>query len=152
MSMHATCIIFECLHKVHAYESSLLNLTHVYITCMTLYSFVLKMGQRILWTAVPVFVSFLSFLTYVAIGNELTAAKAFTSIALFNLLRFPLNVFPMMISLITESAVALSRIRVSSTIYLFIVLNCFIVALFIVLIFCRILLIDPKLLNFRILH
>lgn len=42
---------------------------------------------QLLWTCAPILVSFISFLTYVMLGNELTVATAFTSIALFNMVR-----------------------------------------------------------------
>ena len=42
----------------------------------------------------PIAVSLTSFAVYVLMGHELTAATAFTSIALFNVLRFPLAMFP----------------------------------------------------------
>jgi ATP-binding cassette subfamily C (CFTR/MRP) protein 1 len=40
--------------------------------------------------SVPVLVSLATFGCYVLLGNELTAAKAFTAITLFAILRFPL--------------------------------------------------------------
>jgi hypothetical protein len=49
---------------------------------------------RFTWNVVPIAVSLTSFAVYVLMGNELTAATAFTSIALFNVLRFPLAMFP----------------------------------------------------------
>lgn len=67
--------------------------------------------QKILWNGIPVLVSFMTFLVYVAVGNELTAAKAFTAIALFQNLRFPLGAFPNVVSLVTEANVACKRIQ-----------------------------------------
>lgn len=46
----------------------------------------------------PVLVCVVSLTAYVLLGNTLTAAVAFPAITLFNLLRFPLNVFPNMVS------------------------------------------------------
>ncbi|CAG8498013.1 5031_t:CDS:10 [Dentiscutata erythropus] len=49
----------------------------------------------ILWTASPILVTILSFFFFTKVqGNELTAAIAFTSIAIFNELRFALNILP----------------------------------------------------------
>ncbi|CAG8845518.1 20543_t:CDS:2, partial [Racocetra persica] len=49
----------------------------------------------LLWSASPILVTILSFFFYTKIqGNELTAAVAFTSIVVFNELRFALNVLP----------------------------------------------------------
>ena len=51
-----------------------------------------------LLNVVPVLVSVVAFSVYAWLGNELTPAKAFSSIALFNVLRFPLYTFPQLIS------------------------------------------------------
>lgn len=42
-------------------------------------------------------VSVVTFATYILLGNTLTASKAFVSLALFNILRFPLTALPMTI-------------------------------------------------------
>ena len=42
----------------------------------------------------PVLVSLAAFGTYTALGHRLTAAVAFPALALFNLLRFPIIMFP----------------------------------------------------------
>jgi ATP-binding cassette subfamily C (CFTR/MRP) protein 1 len=63
------------------------------------------------WGATPFFVSFLSFGLYSMISNEpLTSTKVFVSLALFNLLQFPLNVFPSVISSIIDASVSFSRL------------------------------------------
>jgi len=67
--------------------------------------------SRVMWTIVPVLVSLGTFTTYVLLGNELTAAKAFTSMALFNILRFPLAFFPIMISNTMEASLSIDRIQ-----------------------------------------
>ncbi|KAJ2994107.1 hypothetical protein NUW54_g7606 [Trametes sanguinea] len=48
----------------------------------------------LIWTCAPILVSVSSFATYVAQGNELTIGTAFTAIALFQMIRMPLNVIP----------------------------------------------------------
>ncbi|OXB81823.1 UNVERIFIED_CONTAM: hypothetical protein H355_015020 [Colinus virginianus] len=55
-----------------------------------------------------------TFAVYVKIdkNNVLDAQKAFVSLALFNILRFPLNILPMVISSIVEASVSLKRLRV----------------------------------------
>jgi hypothetical protein len=45
----------------------------------------------------PVLVSLAAFGTYAALGHPLTAAVAFPSLALFNLLRFPIVMIPQQI-------------------------------------------------------
>ena len=49
---------------------------------------------QVVWSTAPILVSVLSFLTYVSRGNELTVGTAFTAIALFSMIRQPLNVIP----------------------------------------------------------
>ena len=43
-------------------------------------------------------VTVVAFGAYALLGNEMTAAKAFTSISLFAVLRFPLYTFPQLIT------------------------------------------------------
>ena len=43
-------------------------------------------------------VTLASFATYVLLGNNLDATTAFTSLSLFNILRFPISMMPMMVS------------------------------------------------------
>ncbi|XP_075224680.1 ATP-binding cassette sub-family C member 10 [Lycorma delicatula] len=63
------------------------------------------------WATTPVLISLLTFLTYTLLGNELTAATVFTSIALFNMLISPLNAFPWVLNGLTEAWVSLNRIQ-----------------------------------------
>ena len=53
-----------------------------------------------LWYCAPFFVSFVSFAIYVLIDsdNQLTATKAFVSLSLFNILRFPLTMLPNLVT------------------------------------------------------
>uniref|UniRef100_A0A8C0BW11 Multidrug resistance-associated protein 1 n=1 Tax=Buteo japonicus TaxID=224669 RepID=A0A8C0BW11_9AVES len=56
------------------------------------------------WVCAPFLVALSTFAVYVTIdkNNILDAQKAFVSLALFNILRFPLNMLPMVISSIVE--------------------------------------------------
>jgi ATP-binding cassette subfamily C (CFTR/MRP) protein 1 len=45
--------------------------------------------------AVPIFLPVLIFYTYVRLGNDLTAATAFTTLSLFNLMQFPFVFLPL---------------------------------------------------------
>ena len=59
----------------------------------------------------PLIITVLSFTFYVLVdGNELTPTKAFTSIALFNILRFPMAMLPNVIVSVIEAKVSLKRI------------------------------------------
>ncbi|XP_070288640.1 ATP-binding cassette sub-family C member 2 [Myotis yumanensis] len=61
----------------------------------------------------PILVSVVTFSVYVLVdsNNILDAKKAFTSITLFNILRFPLGMFPMMISSLLQASVSLERLE-----------------------------------------
>ncbi|KAA1467006.1 P-loop containing nucleoside triphosphate hydrolase protein [Dentipellis sp. KUC8613] len=63
-----------------------------------------------LWMLAPIFVSIISFFVYVVQGNELTVSKAFTAIALFSMVRAPLNIVPAWAVQILQSFVGLNRI------------------------------------------
>ncbi|XP_047410098.1 ATP-binding cassette sub-family C member 2 [Sciurus carolinensis] len=61
----------------------------------------------------PVLVSVITFAVYVLVdsNNILDAEKAFTSITLFNILRFPLSMLPMMISSVLQASVSVERLE-----------------------------------------
>ncbi|XP_011906852.1 PREDICTED: canalicular multispecific organic anion transporter 1 isoform X2 [Cercocebus atys] len=61
----------------------------------------------------PVLVSVVTFSVYVLVdsNNILDAQKAFTSITLFNILRFPLSMLPMMISSMLQAGVSTERLE-----------------------------------------
>eukprot|EP00058_Branchiostoma_floridae_P004581 XP_002590069.1 hypothetical protein BRAFLDRAFT_83311 [Branchiostoma floridae] len=63
------------------------------------------------WATTPVLISILTFATYSALGNKLTAAKVFTSVALFNMLISPLNAFPWVINGLMEAWVSVKRLQ-----------------------------------------
>lgn len=63
------------------------------------------------WATTPVLISILTFGTYVLLGNNLTAATVFTSMALMNMLISPLNAFPWVLNGLTEAWVSLKRIQ-----------------------------------------
>ncbi|KAM5164109.1 ATP-binding cassette sub-family C member 10 isoform 2-T2 [Mantella aurantiaca] len=64
-----------------------------------------------LWAALPVLISIVTFVTYVLLGNQLTAAKVFTALALVGMLILPLNIFPWVLNGILEAKVSLDRIQ-----------------------------------------
>eukprot|EP00741_Cyanophora_paradoxa_P003785 tig00000718_g3679.t1 len=57
----------------------------------------------------PILVSLVTFGTYALAGNKLTAAAAFTTLQLFNLLRFPLMMLPNIVNGLAQSKVAINR-------------------------------------------
>ncbi|KAL0992606.1 hypothetical protein UPYG_G00095640 [Umbra pygmaea] len=66
------------------------------------------------WVCAPFLVALSTFTVYVMVDerNVLDAQKAFVSLALFNILRFPLNMLPMVISSMVQASVSMKRLRV----------------------------------------
>ncbi|XP_076615307.1 ATP-binding cassette sub-family C member 3 isoform X4 [Chaetodon auriga] len=65
------------------------------------------------WTSAPFLVALTTFAVYVTVdeNNILDAEKAFVSLSLFNILRFPLSMLPQVISNIVQASVSLKRIQ-----------------------------------------
>jgi hypothetical protein len=63
-----------------------------------MYLFVLFQLNSFILNSIPVLVTVVSFGVYTLLGGELTPAKAFTSLSLFTVLRFPLFMLPNLIT------------------------------------------------------
>ncbi|NXW90001.1 MRP3 protein, partial [Alopecoenas beccarii] len=65
------------------------------------------------WISAPFLVALTTFAVYVSVdeNNILDAEKAFVSLSLFNILKFPLNMLPQVISNIAQTSVSLKRIQ-----------------------------------------
>lgn len=61
--------------------------------------------------ALPVFASMLAFITYSLSNHALNPARIFSSLALFNSLRMPLNLLPLVIGQVTDAYASLGRIQ-----------------------------------------
>ena len=61
--------------------------------------------------SLPIFASMLSFITYTLSNHGLAAAEVFSSLALFNGLRMPLNLLPLVIGQVTDAWNSLKRIE-----------------------------------------
>lgn len=61
--------------------------------------------------SIPIFASMLAFITYALSKHVLDPAPIFSSLALFNSLRLPLNLMPMVIGQVTDAWTALNRIQ-----------------------------------------
>ncbi|KAJ6593252.1 multidrug resistance-associated ABC transporter [Mycena capillaripes] len=64
----------------------------------------------LLWVTAPILISIVSFFTYVMLGNQLTISTAFTAIALFGMIRQPLNIIPSIIVELLQTRVSVDRI------------------------------------------
>ncbi|KAL5111693.1 Multidrug resistance-associated protein 7 [Taenia crassiceps] len=63
-----------------------------------------------LWAACPALLAGSTFATFVALGNALSPAKIFTSLALFNLLILPMNALPWVLNGVVEAWISAGRI------------------------------------------
>lgn len=61
--------------------------------------------------SMPVFASMLAFITYSLSDHGLSPARVFSSLALFNSLRMPLNLLPLVLGQVTDAQTALQRIQ-----------------------------------------
>lgn len=70
-------------------------------------------AKYFIWTIAPFFVALVSFVTFVLVDekNVLDAETAFVSLALFNILKFPMSVFPVVITNLIQIVVSIKRIN-----------------------------------------
>jgi ATP-binding cassette subfamily C (CFTR/MRP) protein 1 len=61
--------------------------------------------------SMPIFASMLAFITYSLTDHGLSPARIFSSLALFNSLRMPLNLLPLVIGQVTDATTSLGRIQ-----------------------------------------
>ena len=59
----------------------------------------------------PPLVGFVTLAVYVALGNELTLATAFSTLSYINIVRFPLLLIPMAFSLLGEGRASFRRLE-----------------------------------------
>jgi len=64
-----------------------------------------------LFTVIPLIVAITSFMMYIYLGNSLDVATALTSLALFDLLRFPLAMLPNVLNNLVEAKVSVDRVQ-----------------------------------------
>ncbi|PGH12895.1 hypothetical protein AJ79_03995 [Helicocarpus griseus UAMH5409] len=100
--------------KFFGWESSFLNrLKEIRQLEIHAIQVVLSIRNAILCVsmALPVFASMLAFITYSLSNHALSPAPIFSSLALFNALRMPLNMLPLVIGQVTDAWTALGRIQ-----------------------------------------
>ncbi|KAK3359696.1 P-loop containing nucleoside triphosphate hydrolase protein [Lasiosphaeria hispida] len=61
--------------------------------------------------SLPIFASMIAFITYSLTNHDLNPARVFSSLALFNGLRMPLNMLPLVIGQVTDAWSSLARIQ-----------------------------------------
>jgi ABC-type multidrug transport system fused ATPase/permease subunit len=73
--------------------------------------YAIKNGMTAVGTSIPMFASMLAFITYSLTNHALDPAPIFSSLTLFNQLRLPLMMFPMVVGLVTDALAAVERIE-----------------------------------------
>lgn len=68
-------------------------------------------GVQAIAMSIPVFASMLSFITYALTNNVLNPAPIFSSLSLFNNLRMPLNMLPMVMGQVVDAFASVKRIE-----------------------------------------
>ncbi|XP_069695544.1 multidrug resistance-associated protein 1 isoform X5 [Periplaneta americana] len=73
----------------------------------------LNAGTAFIWSCAPFLVSLVSFASFVLSdpNNVLDSKTAFVSLSLFNILRFPLSMLPMLISNMVQASVSIKRMN-----------------------------------------
>lgn len=71
----------------------------------------IRNGIMAISMSLPIFASMLSFITYTLSHHSLAPAEVFSSLALFNGLRMPLNLLPLVIGQVTDAWTSLKRIE-----------------------------------------
>jgi len=72
---------------------------------------ILGANTHAIFGSIPFISSALTFIAYSAAGNKLTAAKVFSSLAFFNMLRGPLSILPNTFNQLADASVSLKRIK-----------------------------------------
>ncbi|KAF8422979.1 P-loop containing nucleoside triphosphate hydrolase protein [Tirmania nivea] len=103
-----------CFVKYYAWEESFLaQLKKLRSEEIKSVQFLLgvRAGVTAVGLSMPVFGAMLAFITYSLTGNTLNPANIFSSLALFNTLRLPLNFLPVVIGQIADAWVSVQRIE-----------------------------------------
>eukprot|EP01038_Epipyxis_sp_PR26KG_P009307 gene9307-12539_t len=73
-------------------------------------AYIVAIGFSLFFYATPIILPIIIFFTFVKLGNELDAATAFTTIALFNMLQMPFAFLPMGLVSYAQSQVSVNRL------------------------------------------
>ena len=99
--------------KLYAWEESFLklisNVRQKEMDCLNK-EIIVKSINETLWNLTPILVAMSTFAVYAYSGREMKASVIFTALALFTRIRFPLSVFPSMITSLIDFFVASDRI------------------------------------------
>eukprot|EP01038_Epipyxis_sp_PR26KG_P008584 gene8584-11599_t len=104
-----------CSLKMMGLEDSVLHVSNEYRDKEVKYLSIRKYLDAccvFLWASTPVIVPFVTFMTTNFLGQKLSASEVLTSIALLNMLIFPMNAFPWIINGLMEARVSLKRVAI----------------------------------------
>lgn len=93
----------------HPLAEELKRLRRKELTALWSYKLV-SVLSRVVYSVVPTAVSLCTFAMYVLLGNKLSVSRVYTSLALFNILRFPLMMVPRAIGSAVEAMLSVERI------------------------------------------
>ncbi|KAF2769287.1 putative ABC transporter [Teratosphaeria nubilosa] len=88
------------LHQIRSHEISKIS-----------FLLSIRNGIQAVSMTIPIFASMLAFITYSQTHKGLPAASTFSSLALFNAIRVPLNLLPMVIGQVVDANASLGRIQ-----------------------------------------
>ncbi|PWY94483.1 ABC multidrug transporter [Aspergillus sclerotioniger CBS 115572] len=71
----------------------------------------LRNAMNAVSVSLPIFASMLSFIVYSVSGHELTASLVFSSLSIFNALRVPFNLLPVVIGQLTDAWASMRRLQ-----------------------------------------
>eukprot|EP00042_Codosiga_hollandica_P057927 m.865823 g.865823 ORF g.865823 m.865823 type:complete len:1554 (-) comp59720_c0_seq9:185-4846(-) len=100
--------------KLYAWEKSFMaaiqKVREAELALLSKSSF-LKAQSTLFASCAPFFVALATFVTYTMLGHDLTAATAFVSLSLFNLIQYPLSTIPQVSSMLVEAKVSMQRLH-----------------------------------------
>ena len=92
-----------------AFEGKITSIRDEELYYLKLAAYLVAGGFTLILMAVPLVQPILVFFTYVKLGNELTAATAFTTISLFNVMQLPFAFLPMGLQQFAQSQISCQR-------------------------------------------
>ena len=93
----------------HAFQKSITAVRLEELLLLKEMAYIVAFGFTAILFLLPLVQPILIFYTYVKLGNQLTSATAFTTIAYFNMLQFPFAFLPMGFSQYSQSLVSTKR-------------------------------------------
>nr|XP_027190431.1 ABC transporter C family member 12-like isoform X3 [Cicer arietinum] len=100
----------KCYAWETSFQSRIQSIRHEELSWLRKAQLLYALNNFIL-NSIPVLVTVTSFGMFALLGRELTPARAFTSLSLFSVLRFPLSTLPSVLSKVANANVSLQRLE-----------------------------------------